>query len=152
MTDETPGVAPATEFTFRTWPFYWLARAGGRYLLAMEAELRPIGLDIPRWRVLMSLHEERCLSVSEIAGYAIAKLPTMTKIVQRMDAEGLVACRASASDGRVTEVVLTETGREAGRQAWAAANRVYARAFGGASERQVATLNRLLRQIAENLA
>ncbi|WP_157218089.1 MarR family winged helix-turn-helix transcriptional regulator [Flavisphingomonas formosensis] len=140
------------DFSFRTWPFYWLTRASGRYLQNMEEALRPIGLDIPRWRVLMVLHEEECASVSEIADHAISKLSTMTKIVQRMQADGLVICRPRASDARVTEVLLTEAGKKAGEKAWQAANGVYSQAFKSMRKSDIGTLNRLLEQLATKLA
>ncbi|WP_044562890.1 MarR family winged helix-turn-helix transcriptional regulator [Azospirillum sp. B4] len=139
-------------FTFRTWPFYWLARAAGRYLQNMEFALKPAGLDIPQWRVLMTLHEEGCQSVSEIADHAIAKLSTMTKIVQRMQADGLVVCRPRDTDARVTEVLLTPAGQEAGARAWETASKVYQRAFHNMSDREIETLNRLLIKVAENLS
>ena len=145
-----PGAAPR-DFSFRTWPFYWLARANGRYLGNMEQALKAIGLDIPRWRVLMVLHLEHCASVSEIADHAIAKLPTMTKIVQRMQADGLVVCRQRPSDGRVTEVMLTDAGKDAGAKAWAAANRLYEEAFRHMKKSEIATLNRLLEKLASGL-
>lgn len=134
------------------WPFYWLTRFTGRYIRQMELALKPIGLDIPRWRVLMTLRDRDVLSVSEIADHAIVKLPTMTKIVQRMQADDLVECRQSAADGRVTEVHLTPAGAAASEQAWAAANRIYERAFEDLSKRDITTLNKLLRKITRSLA
>ena len=138
-------------FTFRSWPFYWLAQANGRYLRNMEVALKAIALDIPRWRVLMSLHEEGCASVSEIADHAIVKLSTMTRIVQRMQADGLVICRPRESDARVTEVMLTSKGEAAGQQAWQAANRIYDHAFRSLNKADIETLNRLLRRLSGNL-
>jgi len=73
-------------------PFYWLTRAHGRYLASMEAVLRGMGLDAPRWRVLMTLHEDNRASVSEIAEHSNAKLSTRAKIVRRMKQDGFVAC------------------------------------------------------------
>jgi len=151
MSEPTPARSKE-DFSFRTWPFYWLTRANGRYLRNMEAALRPIGLDVPRWRVLMVLHEEGCASVSEIADHAISKLSTMTKIVQRMQADGLVTCRPRASDARVTEVLLTKAGQAAGERAWQAADRIYSQAFGSMRKGDVAVLNRLLEQLATRLA
>jgi DNA-binding MarR family transcriptional regulator len=118
----------------------------------MELLLKPIGLDVPRWRVLMTLRDTTRLSVSEIAGHAIVKLPTMLKIIQRMQAEGLVECNQSDLDGRVTEVMLTDSGRRAGEQAWKVANATYRRAFEDVSKRDVHTLNRILRTVTRNLA
>ena len=147
--EEFPG-SPA--FNMEEWPFYWLTRFTGRYIRQMEMVLKPIGLDVPRWRVLMILRNNDVLSVSEIADHAIVKLPTMTKIVQRMQAENLVECRQSLEDGRVTEVSLTPKGAEAGEKAWGAANRIYERAFEDLSKKDIATLNKLLRTITRSLA
>ena len=138
-------------FSYRTWPFYWLARASGRYLQNMEKELRESGLELTQWRVLMTLHEEKHLSVSEIADHSISKLSTMTRIVQRMQADGLVDCKPRAEDARVTEVSLTEAGSEASVKAWQAAATVYERAFRRMSKRDMETLNSLLMKLAGNL-
>lgn len=139
------------DFTFRSWPFYWLAQADGRYLRHMEVALKAIALDVPRWRVLMSLHEEGCASVSEIAEHAISKLSTMTRIVQRMEADGLVTLRPRPSDARVTEVLLTAKGVSAGQQAWQAARRIYTHAFRDMSEKEIETLNTLLCKLSGSL-
>lgn len=152
MTEQGPSAISASgEFDIEQWPFYWLTRFTGRYLNEMEIALKPLGLDIPRWRVLMSLRGDKVLSVSEIADNAIVKLPTMTRIIQRMQADGLVLCRQSAADGRVTEVELTDTGRHAGAQAWVAADRIYTRTFGKFPAGEVANLNRMLRTLNRNL-
>ncbi|MBH0111885.1 MarR family transcriptional regulator [Novosphingobium sp. YJ-S2-02] len=144
---------PVTEagFNMEDWPFYWLTRFSGRYLQQMELALKPIGLDVPQWRVLMALRDRERLSVSEIADHAISKLPTMTKIIKRMTADGLVSCSPRANDQRVTEVRLTESGKVASRAAWDAANRIYARTFEGVSAKEVASLNRIMRTITRNI-
>jgi DNA-binding MarR family transcriptional regulator len=139
-------------FSFQNWPFYWLARANGAYLQNMETALRELGLDIPRWRVLMTLHHLGCASVSMLAEHAIAKLPTMMRIVQRMQSDGLVSCRTSDRDARVTEVMLTEQGRAAGHGAWQVAAAVYHRAFHRLSRAETNALNRLLQKVSANLA
>lgn len=154
MKDLTTPAAVSTgedDFDFQTWPFYWLTRANGSYLQKMELALKTIDIDIPRWRVLMVLHKTGCSSVSEIADHAIMKLPTMTKIVRRMQADGLVVCRQRDTDARVTEVILSEAGKVAGAKAWAIAGRTYRRAFSQMTARQIATLNRLLAQVCDNL-
>lgn len=139
------------KFSFRTWPFYWLARANGRYLQGMEVALQPLGLDIPRWRVLMILQEDGRASIGELAEHAIAKLPTMTRIVQRMQADALVRCYPRKTDGRVTEVVLTELGEVAGAAAWNAANQIYGSAFRNMKNSEIEALTNLLQNLAKNL-
>lgn len=139
-------------FSFKTWPFFWLMRAQGQYLAQMEKELRLIGLDLPRWRVLLSLHEEKRLSVSEMANYSAVKLSTMTRIVQRMQADGLVDLASSSRDARVTEVWLTPTGEQAGELAWQAARRVYTQAFGGVSKARINSFTTMCKDIVARLA
>jgi DNA-binding MarR family transcriptional regulator len=139
------------DISYRTWPFYWLARAGGRYRARMEDLLRTTGLDMPRWRVLMTLHQDRVASVSEIASHAIEKLPTMTRIIQRMEADGLVRRQPRAGRERVMEVVLTSQGEEAGDQAWQSAAVLYDQAFAGMSALEIDQLTTLLKRVADNL-
>lgn len=143
------------DFHIDCWPFYWIARVTGRYLQEMEAALKPIGLDVPRWRALSVLSEFDPASVSEIADHAIVKLSTMTRILQRMAEDGLVELRARSSDGRVTEASLTARGREAAAAAWLEADRLYRRAFGSASSPvdtpRVVKLNQQMRQLFDNL-
>lgn len=138
--------------TYRSWPFYWLARAGGRYRARMEEILRPTGLDMPRWRVLMALHQDRVASVSEIAAHTIEKLPTMTKIIQRMEVDGLVLRQPRPGKERVMEVVLTDQGQIAGDEAWRSAAKLYEQAFAGMNAAEIDHLNALLKRVAENLS
>ncbi len=134
-------------FEREQWPFYWLTRVVGRYLQQLERRLKKIGLDVPRWRVLMCLEGDEAISVSEIAELAIVKLPTMMKIVQRMQAEGLVTCSARVSDGRVTEVRLTDVGAKARKAALEIAMNLYERSFREVSPDREARLNEDLRML-----
>lgn len=136
---------------YRTWPFYWLARASGRYRERMETLLKGTGLDMPRWRVLMTLHQDRVASVSEIAAHSSEKLPTMTRIIQRMEADELVRRQPRLGNERVMEVVLTEAGAKAGEECWARADSIYRQAFAGLDEAELEQLKRLLQKVAENL-
>lgn len=137
-------------FDPRDWPFFWMTQAVGRYLQKLELALKAEGLDVSRWRVLMSVGTKR-IGVSEIAELAIVKLPTMLKIVQRMQAEGLVALEPRPGDARFTDVTLTEAGHGARLRAWDAANRIYADAFRDIPAEDETRLNLLLRGVFEGL-
>lgn len=161
MTESAPTLAPPAYPSTRmigqvrhmkkNWPFYWVARVNARYVEALERRLKPIGLDVPRWRVLMSLFDEDYLSVSEIAEFAVMKLNTATKVVQRMVAEGLVTTRVRPSDGRVTEVTLTPRGDELRRRAVVEAERILAATFVNISPEELAQLNGLLEKVLGQL-
>ena len=139
------------DFDARRWPFFWITQTAGRYVRTVEPALRKIGLDIPRWRVLMCVAPGQAISVTEIAELAIAKVPTMLKIIQRMEADGLVACAPRAIDGRVTEVTLTASGMEARERAWAIAEKIYEKAFAKTTDSEEARLNKLLERIYTSL-
>jgi len=132
-------------------PFFWLSRVSGRYVLDMEVVLRRVGMDVPHWRVLMILHELDPASVSAIADLAVIKLSTMTRIVQRMQAEGLVVCAPRASDARVTEVRLTPAGAQAVERVRGPASRIFHQAFGQVSDAELETLTAVLRRLFDNL-
>ena len=76
-------------FDAKEWPFFWLTHATGLYLHRLDNSLKRVGLDVPRWRVLMCVRPGDARSVSEIAELAIVKLPTMMKLIQRMEGEGV---------------------------------------------------------------
>lgn len=140
------------EFEFTEWPFFWLAKADRAYHAILEGAMAKRGLDIPRWRVLMVLHSRRSASVSEIAEFSIVKMSTMTRIVQRMQADGLVQSAQSETDRRVTMVNITPKGDEAGRDAWQAANRIFERAFANFTEIERQILPSLLKKLSAELA
>lgn len=131
----------------KDWPFYWVSRVNARYVQGLERRLKPLDLDMARWRVLMSLYEDEHLSVSDIAEYALIKLNTATKIVQRMIADGLVVTRVRPSDGRVTEVCLTPEGDRLRRLARKEADHIFAASFVNISPDELAQLNGLLEKV-----
>ncbi len=139
------------DFKKEEFPLYWLARVHGRYTLAMEKALKKIGMDIPRYRILFILKEQGVSSITEIAEHAIAKLPTVTKTVYRMKADGLVDTQPSADDGRVTQVTLTPLGQDAIDKIELATAGLFAQSFKGMTEAQLKRLNKLLENIFNNL-
>lgn len=132
-------------------PFYWLTRVSGRYLLAMERQLKAIGMDVPRWRVLMILAEHEPTSISNLSESSVVKLATMTRIVQRMEADGLVVTGTSESDGRVTEVEMTAKGRIALGHVREKGSLVFRRAFADVPPADADALIVQLRRLFANL-
>lgn len=129
------------------WPFYWISQINSAYVDVLERRIRHIGIDIPRWRAMMSLYEDQYLSVSEIAEYSAQKLNTTTKVIQRMIKDELVRTRVRPTDGRVTEVCLTEKGDRLRKLALAEARAIYDQTFAGISPDKVDELNRLMSEM-----
>lgn len=138
-------------FTVDKYPFFLLNRLVSRYNGLIEPCLRAIGLDIPYWRVLMILGEVEPRGVRDIADSAVIPLSTMTRIIQRMAAAGLVNVAPSPDDARVTLVSLSREGRAKLAEARAASSPIYARTIKGLSERDFDRLVALLEQLYANL-
>jgi DNA-binding MarR family transcriptional regulator len=150
--DLRPYGDPGSEaFRVDAYPFYLLNRAVSRYNVVIEAELRPIGIDIPTWRVLMVLGEHEPQPIGQIAKSAVINISTMMRIVERMTKAGLIDSHPSTEDGRVTELLLTRLGREK----LAAARRVtapfYRKLIHGFSARDFERLLDLLNRLHDNL-
>lgn len=138
-------------FQVEKYPFFLLNRLVGRYNGVIEPRLRTIGLDIPYWRVLMILGEHNPRGVRDIASAAVIPLSTMTRIVQRMAAAGLVSVADSADDARVTEVSLLPLGEAKLAEARGITAPVYAGIIRGLSARDFDRLVALLEQLHANL-
>lgn len=132
-------------------PFYWVAQLNSLYTKRMEQLLKRVGMDIPRWRIILILREHSELSMSEIAGHAVAKLPTTTKIVYRMRDEGLVNLSTSTEDGRVTLVSLTEKGFDILLLTQESVSTFFRNSFKEMSSAEIHRTNTLLRKLYDNL-
>lgn len=148
---KTLGDPAQAGFRIEQSPFFQMNRTIGAYGLAMESALRAVGMDIPRWRVLMLAHERGPISVGDIADNGVLKLSTATRVVQRLRDEGLVRLSRSTSDARVTQVRTTVAGRRAVGVIRKVASEVYRQAFAGVDAASVTQLNRTLVQVQQGL-
>jgi DNA-binding MarR family transcriptional regulator len=138
-------------FRVDRYPFYLLNRLASRYNGVIGRELQGLDLDIPSWRVLMILGEAAPRGVREIADAAVIPLSTMTRIVQRMAAAGLVAIGASDEDARVTAVSLLAAGEARLVAARRATAPIYAKLIRNFSQEEYDVLLRLLDTLYINL-
>lgn len=88
-------------------------------LRARETVMTPIRLmlaDSPineqKWRVLRVLHEGGAMEQTAIAKAACLLLPSLTRILQTMESEGMLTRQRHRRDGRKTVVEITERGRK----------------------------------------
>ncbi len=133
-------------------PFYQVVRMLSRYSARMNAVLKPAGIDVPRWRVLVLLAERKPVTISQIADEAVVGISTMAKIVNRMVAEGLATTRISDSDARSTEVFITDSGLERLESVREKVNYVFKEALRGLTKSEMQLLNTLSVKIYDNLS
>ena len=73
--------------------------------------LQAIGLTYPQYLAMMALWEEDELTVSEISSRLLTDPGSMTPLLKRLEAEGLLSRTRSREDERVVVVKLTDAGR-----------------------------------------
>lgn len=89
---------------------YRLAQASQRISDEFHSEVEAAGLSVTEWRVLASLKGSDGETVGTLARLAITKQPTLSKVVQRLEADGLVTRAGVRRDRRQTRVMITRKG------------------------------------------
>tara|TARA_B110000008_G_scaffold251930_1_gene266237 strand:- start:154 stop:675 length:522 start_codon:yes stop_codon:yes gene_type:complete len=101
---------------------YLLNRITHRYNKMQQADLKHVGLTSIKMRSLTSLAVYNKLTINELCVHAIAEQPTMSRTIDALEAEGLVARQVSTDDQRVRQVCLTEKGLDVFRASWPVMN------------------------------
>ena len=86
--------------------------------------LDALGLTYPQYLVLLVLWEEDGQSVGRIGAKLLLDSSTLTPLLKRLEAAGLVKRTRSAKDERVVDIMLTEKGRALQEKARSAPNAV----------------------------
>ena len=68
------------------------------------------GFSVSEWRVLASLDGHDPMSIGALARSCIMKQPTVTRVLDRMEARGFIRRVAHESDRRVTLIAITAAG------------------------------------------
>lgn len=114
--------------------------------------LKPSGLTLPQFNVLRILRGARpdALSSSAIAERMVAYDPDVTRLLDRLEAAGLVEKARDTRDRRMMNVRATEAGIEAVEAASLAVRRRIQKALGPVGPRKLETLADLLEQVRGN--
>jgi DNA-binding MarR family transcriptional regulator len=126
-------------------------KAQATVLAALERELEAEkGLPIAYYDVLVQLAEaDGHLRMSELAERVVLSRSGVTRLVDRMERDGLVERRACPSDRRGTEAVLTGKGRATLEDSWPVHARGVAEHFADhLSPEEVAVLTDALSRMA----
>jgi DNA-binding MarR family transcriptional regulator len=98
----------------------------GRAAMAISKEFhedtRRYRMPIPHWRILACLSDNPGMSLTELSELTLISQPTMTRLVQRLEAARLIVKSADGHDRRLLHVSLTARGRDRVRDVVALAN------------------------------
>jgi DNA-binding MarR family transcriptional regulator len=121
------------------------------YDTEMRRLLKPWKLDVARWRILMIAHEHQPVSIGEVADQAIMEPSTVTRAMQRLQFDGLIKISTRSTDQRISEAVLTESGRDVMQRVLKAASRIYHQAFASFDPAETKQLMSLLARVHDAL-
>jgi DNA-binding MarR family transcriptional regulator len=135
----------------------WLAYIRVQLRLAYEMNrqlLADNGMSLPDYDVLtaLSVADEGRMQITVLAAQIGWERSRVSHHVRRMSARGLVTCALSTSDRRVTEVTLTERGRQALEEAAPGHVDLVRRLFfGGLPDSLVGPLGEALESVYANI-
>jgi DNA-binding MarR family transcriptional regulator len=89
-----------------------LAQASRLISAEFHAVVEAKGLSVSEWRVLSTLVGCESMSIGHLAHVAVTKQPTVTRLLDRMEAQGHVERLSHDTDKRVTMVRITPSGRK----------------------------------------
>jgi MarR family transcriptional regulator for hemolysin len=128
----------------------FVTRRGRELSRSFEAALAGAGSSLATWLVLTSLAGGMHQSQREIAEELGIEGPTLTHHLNRMEAAGFVTRERNPADRRAHDVTMTAAGNQAFRSLIAIAQDFDARLRIGFTDRELATLRRLLQRLVEN--
>ncbi|AKM29606.1 MarR family transcriptional regulator [Pandoraea faecigallinarum] len=130
---------------------YLLARASALVSDEFHREVAAAGLGVLEWRVLATLSDTRARTVNQLADIVLAKQPTVTKVIDRLEASGYVVRGESATDRRQSLVSLTDAGVAHVAPLLESARRHEARVLARFGEAQSAQLKDALRELIHQM-
>lgn len=147
----TPFRPEHPDFRYENYPMYWVARVANLYTHLLEKCIKPKGVTVSGWRILMILREHESMSISEIAAHASVKLSTVTKTVYAMRDKNLLVVRARERDARVTEAEITSDGLALLEAILTSASHVFEAVLKDLDSSEIETYNGYSKRICERL-
>ncbi len=134
-------------------PFGYLIHDVARLLRRrFDAAAHRHDLTMPQWRIIAQLSMADGMSQVELAGLCETDPMTVSGLVERLEAKGLVLRVADPDDSRAKIVTITDKARAMVSEMKQLAEEIYAEAFDGISDADRATALAVLTSISTNLS
>ena len=119
---------------------------------ALAARLLDHGFYAGQDQIMLSLSHEDGQTPGQLASRLGVRPPTITKTINRLQAQGFLEKRASDADARQAHIFLTSSGREAIREIEKSVKKTEKQALRGLDKKEQKTLFKLLARIETNFA
>lgn len=133
---------------------YLMNRLMGRYNAALREEMAKLGLTTTQMRSLAVLSVLDGILIRELAVYAVVQQSTLSRGLDALVQDGLVARLPDPNDSRATRIFMTDAGRKTFDQLWPHMSNAYEAMFRGVTETEksafVGTLQKMLKNIRKH--
>lgn len=129
-----------------------LALVSRKWQARLDERLKHTGLTVARWQALLQIsRNDQPLTQKELAGQLKIEGPTLVRILDGLEARGLIERRAVSADRRAKALVLTAAARPIIGQIARIAEALRHELLAGFSRDELAIAADVLRRIGENL-
>lgn len=139
------------QYDFQNSIGYWICATARIYERAIQQELQPEGITHRQFQVLSWLALEGTLSQVDLADRMDIEPPTLVRILDRMERDGLIAREGCEDDRRKKLIRPLPKAMPVWKKIVACARRIRERAVQEISPEQKQELSELLAQIQQNL-
>ena len=139
-----------TGFNLDTAIPYLVARTGSRMGNAFVKALKPYELSLNEWRVCAALAHTPHQRLSELVVRACVDMSALSRIVDRLIAQGYVSREKSEEDGRAVCLALTEEGSALAAEIGTLAQRYEEVALRSFTKSEVVVLRNLLNRLYDS--
>ncbi len=139
------------QYDFQSSIGYWIFMASRAYERAMQQELVPAGITHRQCQVLCWLSLEGPLSQVDLAERMSIEPPTLVRVLDRMERDGLIARDACPHDRRVKIIRALPRAKPVWKKIVACASRVREKASRHLTPAQIESLKQALGVVLGNL-
>jgi DNA-binding MarR family transcriptional regulator len=131
----------------------------GRLLIGVARELRtvvdrqvqPLGLTMQQAELIVWTHRQRSATPTQLTALLLTDDAGVSRLVDRLEAKGLITRRVHGRDRRSRELRLTPSGRALATRLMRFAARGNEKILAGLSPQETRELRRLLLRVSDNL-
>lgn len=131
---------------------FLLKEVSRRYVLRFEVRAREISLNLVQAKALARLEKNQGVSQARLAELAEFDPMTMVRILDRMEADGLLERRPDPADRRARCLYLTAKAKPILSEIWRLSDEVRAELFTGVSKADREVFMSVLERIHENVS
>ena len=123
---------------------YLMVRVSGMMNRQLELALRPLKVSFQHWRILAVLAQQNGSSITDLSDYAVVPHSSLSRLLNRMEADGYVRRQIDTQDARTVQVYTTPLGEDMYRRILPIAVAIRERALAGMSAAQKTNLLELM--------